>query len=285
MAPDELGTLAKDAGRRRRSLKESRGGSADEAHLARNRARLWDAVVAWQREQLPPGAPDFLWEPGRDEERIAALEALVPGALERISTCLRVLGAASPEWHVNLPLDRILEPWLHTAFSGEVVAAGVDRVIGEPLGLAGAARWLLHARGAGHVPAHDAVWQVPIVARWALAHPVARNRTETLEVLGDIQSAFVLPLLHEVLAVGVEPRPLEARWRGLVALFGTEETFFAFDTNLLRGTSDRAYAALLLARRGEAGIRPRVRQMMETAGPADFHALALALEALDAPGR
>lgn len=233
-----------------------------------------------QRALLPASAPEFLWEPERDAERIAALEGLVPGTLERISTCLRLLGAASPEWHVNLPLDRLLEPWLQEAFSGEVVAAAADRVLGEPLGLAGAARWLLHARGAAHVPSHDAVRLVPIVARWALAHPVPRNRTETLEVLADIQSAFVLPLLHEVLAAGFEPRPLEPAWRDLVALFGPPETFFAFDTHLLRGTSDRAFAALLLARRGEAGIRPRVREMMETAGTADFHALALALEAL-----
>lgn len=271
--------------RRERILNESTAGAAGEGDLARRRERLWDLVVAGQRALLPAGAPEFLWEPGRDDERLAALEGLVPGTLERISTCLRVLGAAPPEWHVNLPLDRLIEPWLHSAYSGEVVAAAADRVLGEPAGLAGAARWLLHARGAAHVPSHDAVRLVPVVARWALAHPVPRNRTETLEVLADIESAFVLPLLHEVLAVGIESRPLEPQWRDLVALFGEADTFFAFDTHLLRGTGDRAYAALLLARRGETGIRPRVREMMEGAGPADFHALALALEALEGGGR
>lgn len=270
-------------GRRERTLDDSKTGGGD-AELARRRARLWDKVVGGQRALLPPEAPDFLWEPERDEERIATLERLVPGTLERISTCLRLLGAASPEWHVNLPLDRLLEPWLHEAFSGEVVAAAVDRVLGEPLGLAGSARWLLHARGAAHVPSHDAVRLVPVVARWSLAHPVPRNRTETLEVLADIQSAFVLPLLHEVLAAGFEPRALEPEWSDLVALFGPAETFFAFDTHLLRGTGDRAFAALLLARRGETGIRPRVREMMDSAGTAHFHALALALEALEENG-
>ena len=52
-----------------------------------------------------------------------------------------------------------------------------------------------------------------------------------------------------------------------------------------RGTSDRAYAALLLGRRGERGIRPRVLEMMDGANPADFHALALALEALEHAGQ
>ncbi len=267
--------------RKERTLNDGEAGKVDDATRAGARARLWDQVVAGQRAVLPPGAPDFLWEPGRDEERIAALVDLVPGTLERISTCLRVLGAAAPEWHVNLPLDRLLEPWLQDAYSGEVVAAALDRVMAEPGGLAGAARWLLHARGAAHVPQHDAVRLVPVVARWGLSHPVPRNRTETLEVLADVQSAFVLPLLHEVLAGVVEPRPLEPPWQGLVALFGTGQMFFAYDTNLLRGTSDRAYAALLLARRGETGIRPRVRDLMEDANPADFHAFALALEALD----
>lgn len=268
-----------------RALDRMESSGAGDGDLARRRERLWDTIVGGQKALLPPGAPDFLWEPERDAERLAELERLVPASLGRISTCLRMLGAASPEWHVNLPLDRLLEPWLHEAYSGELVAAAVDHVIDDPLGLAGSARWLLHARGAAHVPSHDAVRLVPVVARWALAHPVPRNRTETLEVLADIRSAFVLPLLHEVLAVGVEPRPLEPRWRDLVALFGTDETFFAFDTHLLRGTSDRAYAALLLARRGETGIRPRVREMMDTAGPADFHALALALEALEDEAR
>lgn len=253
----------------------------EDAGLARRRERLWDAVVGGQRALLPAAAPEFLWEPGRDAERLAELERLLPGALERVSTGLRLLGAAAPEWHVNLPLDRLVEPWLHEAYSGELVAAAIDRVVAEPLGLAGAARWLLHARGAAHVPSHDALRLVPVVARWSLADPVPRNRTETLEVLADVRSGFVVPLLHEVLAAGFGPRPLEPRWHGLVALFGTAETFFAFDTHLLRGTSDRAYAALLLARRGEAGIRPRVRELMDSAGAADFHALALALEALE----
>lgn len=283
-APDGSPDWSVESTRRERTLNDSMAGGVDESEVARRRERLWDRVVGGQRALLP-GAPEFLWEPGRDDERLAELEGLVPGALERISTCLRVLGAAPPEWHVNLPLDRLIEPWLHSAYSGEVVAAAVDRVLGEPLGLAGSARWLLHARGAAHVPSHDAVRLVPVVARWALGHPVPRNRTETLEVLADIESAFVLPLLHEVLAVGIEPRPLEPQWQGLVGLFGAEETFFAFDTNLLRGTGDRAYAALLLARRGESGIRPRVREMMESAGPADFHALALALEALEGGAR
>jgi hypothetical protein len=266
---------------RRRALDDGALDDAARAEQARRRDRLWDLVVAGQRALLPAGAPDDLWEPGRDEERLATLEQLVPATLTRLRTCLRLLGAAAPEWHVSLPLDRLIEPWLTDAYSGEVVAAAIDGELDDPLVLAGAARWLLHARGAAHVPSHDAVRLVPPVARWALAHPVPRNRTETLEVLADIQSAFVVPLLHEVLAAGFEPRELEPQWRDLVALFGTAETFFAFDTHLLRGTGDRAYAALLLARRGESGIRPRVREMMDSAGPADFHALALALEALE----
>lgn len=224
----------------------------------------------------------MLWEPDRFEERTAALEALVPAALERACVCLRVLGAAALEWHVNLPLDRLIEPYLHDAYSGEVVAMAIDRVIAEPVGLAGAARWLVHARGAQALPPHDAVRLVPEVARWALGHPVARNRTETLELLGDVRAAFVTPLLHAVLAGFPEVRALPPEERELLDLFGEPETFYVVDMQLLRGTSDRAYAALLLARRGEKGIRPRVREMMETAGQADFHALALSLEALEA---
>jgi hypothetical protein len=132
------------------------------------------------------------------------------------------------------------------------------------------------------VPPLHAARQLPIAARWSLAHPVPRNRTETLELLSRIRSPFVLPMLHEVLAGGFAPRPAEPEVRELFHLFGDPETFFVDEDTLVRGTGDRAYAALLLARRGERGIRPRVREMMEDAGTADFHALALALEALEA---
>ncbi|MFN8587880.1 MAG: hypothetical protein U0704_08740 [Candidatus Eisenbacteria bacterium] len=239
-------------------------------------------MVASQRAVLPEGAPDVLWEPERRDERIAVLEALVPAPLERLCVCLRVLGAAAPEWHVGLPLDRLLEPYLHDRAGGELVGAAVERVIGEPVGMAGAARWLLHAGGAAHLVRHDAARFVAETAKWALEHPVPRNRTETLEVLAHIQSPFVVPMLHAVLAGLFTPRAFADGEAELTDLFGEPGTFFVDDDHLLRGTSDRAYSALLLARRGERGIRPRILDLMDAAGREDFHALALAMEALEA---
>ncbi len=252
--------------------------------LARRRALLWDRVVAGQAAVLPAGAPEWLWKAEHGAARQTALEGLLPDPLERACTCLRVLGAAHPEWYVGLPLDRLVEPYLHTGFPGALVAEAIERVLPEPLGLAGAARWLIHAGGVSHVPPPAAARLMPVVARWSLEHPVPRNRTETLELLARVTSPFVVPLLHEVLAGGFTPREAEPDVRSLFHLFGDPETFFVDEKNLVRGTSDRAYAALLLARRGERGIRPRVREMMDAAGTADFHALALALEALEKTG-
>ncbi len=256
--------------------------SADHSDdTARRRARLWDRVVGAQAALLPGSAPDWLWEAEHHAARQTALEGLVPEPLARARMCLRVLGAAHPEWHVGLPLDRLVEPYLHEGFPAELVSEAIDGVLGEPLGLAGAARWLVHAGGAARVPPRDAARQLPVVARWSLEHCVARNRTETLELLARVNSPFVVPMLHAVLAGAFSPREPEDDVRELLHLFGDAETFFV-DEPLLRGTGDRAYAALLLARRGERGIRPRVREMMDEAGTADFHALALALEALEA---
>jgi hypothetical protein len=251
------------------------------AELARRRARLWDRVLAAQAGVLPAGAPSWLWDPEYGAARQTALEGLVADPLERAMTCLRVLGAAHPEWYVGLPLDRLVEPYLRDAFPGALVGEAIERVIEQPLGLAGAARWLVHARGVEHVPPQAAARQLPIVARWAIEHPVPRNRTETLELLSQVQARFVVPFLHAVLAGAFTPREADPGEAELFHLFGDPETFFV-EEKLVRGTSDRAYAALLLARRGEAGIRPRVREMMDEAGIADFHALALALEALEA---
>lgn len=251
------------------------------AELARRRARLWDRVIAAQTAVLPAGAPSWLWNPEHGAARQTALETLLPEPFDRALACLRVLGAAHPEWAVGLPLDRLIEPYLASSFPPALLAEAVERALGEPLGLAGSARWLIHARGAAHVPPRAAARLLPEVARWALEHPVPRNRTETLELLAQVQSPFVVPLLHAVLAGFFTSRTEAPEVAELFHLFGDPETFFV-DDDLVRGTSDRAYAALLLARRGERGIRPRVRELMETATPADFHALALALETLEA---
>jgi hypothetical protein len=250
----------------------------------RRRAELWDRVVAAQAAVLPAAAPEWLWTPEHGAARQTALEGLLPEPMARACACLRVLGAAHLEWHVGLPLDRMVEPYLHTGFPAALVGEALERVLDEPLGLAGAARWLIHAGGAAYVPPLVAARLLPVVARWALEHPVPRNRTETLELLARVHSPFVVPLLHEVLAGGFTPREAGPEVARLFHLFGDPETFFVDDGHLVRGTSDRAYAALLLARRGERGIRPRVREMMDTANTADFHALALALEALEAAG-
>ena len=229
---------------------------------------------------MPAGAPDLLWEPGHEAERRAALVELLPEPELRAAACFRVLGASHPEWFVGLPLDRLLEPWLHDAFSVETVADAIHRVWLDPYGLEGAVRWLVHAGGAEALPSGVSQRLLPGVLRYALEHPVARNRTEALELLDRTSADFVLPLLHEVFADTFTPRALRTEYEGLLDVFSDPGTFY-LDDAVLRGTSDRAYAALLLGRRGEASIRERVRALMDEANEADFHALALALEALD----
>jgi hypothetical protein len=110
--------------------------------------------------------------------------------------------------------------------------------------------------------------------------PVPRNRTEALEMLDRITAAFVTPLLHDVFEDRIEVGTLPPDVADLLNIFSDPGTFY-LDDSVVRDTSDRAYAALLLGRRGESRIRERVRELMDTANEADFHALALALEALD----
>lgn len=245
----------------------------------RRRERLWDSVVQSQAALLPADASWILWEPGREEERVAELMRIAPGPLERASVCFRVLGASHAEWFVTLPLERLVEPYLHDGLNAEVVAAAMERVWNEAVGPAGVARWLVHAGGAARV-GMLAEQLLPEALRWTLAHPVARNRTEAMEWLAASRAPFATQLLHEVFADAIALRDVPAETRDLLGEFSDPETFY-LDDNLVRGTSDRAYAALLLARRGEATIRERVLHLMDTANEADFHALALAMETLD----
>ena len=252
----------------------------EELWHVRKRERLWDTVVTRQAAQLPDGAPESLWEPGNDAERQAALVTLVPDPELRASVCLKVLGASHVEWFVGLPLDRLIESYLHDGFSADTIAAALHRVWLDPVGLAGAVRWLVHAGGAEHLPPLEGARIMPGALRYALMHPVPRNRTEALEMLDRITAGFVTPLLQEVFEGRIEVDTLPAADEELLHVFSDPGTFYVDDT-VVRDTSDQAYAALLLARRGETGIRERVRQLMDTANEADFHALALAMEALD----
>ncbi len=255
------------------------GPLADLRDTAR-REGLWDRIVADQRALLPAGAPDALWTPGDDAARIHLLEQLVPHRLDRAVACLRVLGAAHPEWFVGLPLDRLVEPYLHDRMDRVTVQAALAVVVGEPVGTAGAARWLVHARGAGSLDATAAARLLPVVLRWALGHPVARNRTETLELLAGADGTIVEPLLVDVFERRIPVRAVSPADEALLYVFSEPETFYLED-GIPRGTGDAAYAALLLARRGVRTHRDAIRARLDDAGPADFHTLALALEAID----
>jgi hypothetical protein len=158
--------------------------------------------------------------------------------------------------------------------------AALAAVATEPVGIAGAARWLVHARGAGSHDATAAARLLPPVLRWALTHPVARNRTETLEMLASASGTLVVPLLREVFECRLVPRPVPSADAPLLYVFSEPETFY-LEAGIPRGASDAAYAALLLARQGERGHRDAIRARLDDAGPADFHVYVLALEAMD----
>ena len=255
-------------------------GPLQDLHDSHRRDSLWDSIVDDQRALLPAGAPEMLWSPGDDEARIAAIEALLPHRLERAVACLRVLGAAHPEWFVGLPLDRLLEPYLHDRFDRVTVQSALAAVVSEPVGLAGAARWLVHARGASTLDSTSAARLLPPVLRWALAHPVARNRAETLELLAGADGTIVEPLLVEVFERRIVPRVPGRADAELLYVFSEPEAFY-LDESIPRGTSDSAYAALLLARRGVRTHAGAIRARLDDAGPADFHTLVLALEAIE----
>lgn len=254
-------------------------GPLEDLRDTHRREDLWDRIVADQRALLPDGAPDALWTPGDEPARIAALEALLPHRFERAVACLRVLGAAHPEWFVGLPLDRLIEPYLHDRCDRVTVQSALAAVVSEPVGVAGAARWLVHARGAGALDSIASARLLPVALRWALAHPVARNRTETLELLGGADGTLVEPLLVEVFERRIVPRPVEPADEELLYVFSDPDTFYLED-GIPRGTSDAAYAALLLARRGMRSHQEAIRARLDDAGPADFHTMVLALEAM-----
>ncbi len=79
---DVLDSERDDRAEALRAAREAEAAVAARAEHSRRRGLLWDRVVAAQAAQLPAGAPEWLWEAGRNEERVEVLESLLPGPLD-----------------------------------------------------------------------------------------------------------------------------------------------------------------------------------------------------------
>lgn len=238
----------------------------EERMRAASRARL-DACTAL----LPKGmAPDG--------SVAAALETAVPDETERAILCYKLFGCDDHSWNIATELDDVVRERLLPAISAEARLAAARRVVDDPMGANGAARWLFGEQNWADHESRSLADLVPTLAERALAHPRAIARRRTIFALGDMETETSFALLRKVVSGTIALR---------AAADGDEEFKIGeiihgpVDSGI-EGASDQALAAVVLARHGDTQSAARIRALAAEAKEPDKEAYEEALELLDA---
>ena len=199
-----------------------------------------------------------------DEEVIAVFERIEP--IECAVVAFRLYGSHDADWDMQSGFDRLVAEKLLGVASPEVLVRAMKASIGNSQGVNGVARWLFGDFRID-VVAPEAVGELlPAIGPSALGHPSALNRRRTVSVLKAIGGPSAISLLRAKLAGVIEPRernPEEDTTLGGWVIFRAE------DIEVDDDCSDRAFAALALARlRDKASIRA-IKSLAIAASDAD----------------
>jgi hypothetical protein len=269
-----------------RGLKEER--TRQKAALQRRveeSRRLMPAALAESAAKVRPFSgwllPGYTDHSVRSDEGVNAcricFEENVPDPRARPVLYFRLYGVDEASWRHCSGLDDVLERGLLPSLGKADLAEAIRGLLEDPQGLDGAARWLLGKKRWSAVEEKDLLALLPDLARRALGHPHADNRALAIAALGEIRGEEAAHLLRDVLSARIEVRGPAMDDLGLPA--------GGFPVPVVSspwGCSDRAHAALLLARLGDKESLLAIRDLAKTAAKADARALA---EALDLLGR
>jgi hypothetical protein len=211
------------------------------------------------------------------DEGFAAFQLLPVNRIERARPLVRLFGCDQGSWNLYSGLDGLLnEVLLPKVTNDELVKALDDKP--DAAMLNGAGRWLF---GEGKWKTLDRATldsRIPIVGRFALAHPREVNRRMTLRALGACPDGLSTPLLRKVLVGEIPVRPLAEQDRdepgGMVSVEPSDD---------VSSGSDRAVAALLLAKAHDRESFAAIRRLAQAAKGQDKAVLNQTLKLLDGP--
>jgi hypothetical protein len=209
---------------------------------------------------LPEALREDLGKASSPDEAVKAFEQHVKSGADRAVLALKLLGCDNGSWDHSSGLEAFVNEQLLAKAKADDVVKALAAGSADPA-LTGAGRWLF---GEGKWESLDEKSRdllVPTIGRHALGHPRPTNRRRTLEALGKMKGEASLLLLRSVLAEDIKIRSIpedeQTEPGGMV-------TFRPGDSDLAKGT-DRAFAALLLARRGDRGSFPAIRELARKA--------------------
>jgi hypothetical protein len=178
-------------------------------------------------------------------------------------------------WNHSTGLDGLMQETLLPSFGPVDLAAAIGNEPDSAV-LTGAGRWFLY----------DGQWKLldkaaqkdllPRIAQHTLGHPRELNRRMTMRALGALSAEIGTPQLRTVLAGSVRIRSFEP---GEEQEPGGMVGFRPGDDEVLTG-SERAVAALLLAKFHDRESLPEIRRLADKANGDDKAILQRAIEIL-----
>jgi hypothetical protein len=252
-------------------------GPREEARETNSQRDAIQRRVAEYERILPREVLSALRKARSRENAVAAFKENVKDPAGRAALCLRLYGCDAASWNISAALDEFLRELLLPEVSKTGMLKAMGAVVDDPAGVNGAARWLFGERQWKQFDrdALDALW--PKLAAHGLSHPREFNRRLTMIALMTAKSESGVAALRTVLAGELKVRELP---EGERAEPGGMISFSPGDDDLPEDCSDRARAALALAKIGDRGSLPAIRQLARSSRGIDRKVFQEAMEIL-----
>jgi len=251
-------------------------GPLQELRQVREQEAATGRMQALYRDILGAAAED-LAKTDKPEQVKAILAKLWPEAAERTLGLLRLYGCGHRDWSGVFGLDQLVEE--DANLPAAAVSAVAERALDLPDACDGLARWCFDLRRLDTLPVEVRTAIGPRLAAHALADARADNRRKALIGLDACTEAWATAALRTALA-GITPRQLA---RGEEQSPGGQVVFRPQPWSPPEKASDRAVAALALARRGDAVSSEAIRNLAAQSQGEERKALDEALRLLAAP--
>jgi hypothetical protein len=199
--------------------------------------------LCWKRwfAALPDEVDKRLQKAENTEEMLAALEDRVKDGPGRARLYLRLWGVGETSWDYYGVFGRLLQERLCEHVCEADIAAALKLILRDEdqEGIRGLARWLFGEYEDGEIKPKIVALAIRSAASAGLGSPWRDNRRRTINVLHMIGTREAVAALRECLADKIKVRKLPQEQ-------GTEP-----DSEVKEACSDRAHAALCLAKLGD----------------------------------
>ena len=232
---------------------------------------------------LPTDMYRMLRDASSTDERVDIFEWSTMDPVKRAKLCLEVFGVEKCPWDWHFYLDWLVKNKLLPRIAQDDVAEAIRSSIEGNSSTKGAvvrgsARWFFAADKWRDFDKEDLEEFLPVVAEAGLSHPSSANRRMTLVALRIIGTTAARDSLRKCFRGKIV---VEKNNKYALIEPDPKEISSDSDDSLPSGASDRALAALQLARMNDQGIADEIREQLKGALAEDKEILKKALGLLE----